>query len=247
MERLLRVCVFVLCVWGVCAQTPTTAVISPPQGFNASLRSASTVFQCDVTGADNIEWRVDRTPSNRDIVTARGIVTSDVITIDPTTNTLSSTLTVPTTDVNDDTSIFCIAENSEDVLSATVLHLVQGLLESPPQLEINDIQDSFMRRLSWDAPETIDLTDIEPDISNYRVCFNISEEINCDNVSESSQQYTFINLRVPLLFSVSAVNVVGEGNASTVEHEACDPTTGKIDAKYHYIEYCRMTELWFTQ
>ena len=93
MERLLRVCVFVLCVWGVCAQTPTTAVISPPQGFNASLGSASTVFQCDVTGADNIEWRVDRTPSNRDIVTARGIVTSDVITIDPTTNTLSSTLT----------------------------------------------------------------------------------------------------------------------------------------------------------
>ena len=104
-----------------------------------------------------------------------------------------------------------------------------------------------MRRLSWDAPETIDLTDIEPDISNYRVCFNISEEINCDNVSESSQQYTFINLRVPLLFSLSAVNVVGEGNATTVEHEACDPSTGKIDAKYHYIEYCRMTELWFIQ
>ena len=206
-------------------------------------------FQCDVTGADNIEWRVNGLPSNRDIITARGIVTSDVSTIDSTTNTLRSTLRVPSTEVNDDTSIYCIAEHSQgDVFSSTVLHLVQGLLESPPQLEINDIQDSFMRRLSWDAPETIDLTDIEPDISNYRVCFNISEEeLTCDEVSESSQQYTFITLRVPLLFSVSAVNVVGEGNASTVEHEACDPTTGKFNAKYHYIEYCRMTELWFIQ
>jgi hypothetical protein len=40
-----------------------TAVITP-RGYNASLDpEASFTFQCDVTGADNIVWLVDDSPS----------------------------------------------------------------------------------------------------------------------------------------------------------------------------------------
>ena len=69
----------------------------------------------------------------------------------------------------------------------------------------------------------MDITDIEPDISNYRVCTNLSGV--CINTTEL--EHIFPNVRIPIEFSVTAINVVGESNATIAVYEPCDPTTGK--------------------
>ena len=84
-------------------------------------------------------------------------------------------------------------------------------------------QGASHRRLFWEAPESLDITDIDPDISNYKICTNFSGV--CINTTEL--EHVFPSVRIPIEFSVTAINVVGESNASTVVYEPCDPTTGK--------------------
>ena len=60
------------------------------------------------------------------------------------------------------------------VLSHSVLHdagtillsSMTGILDPPINLTIVN-QGASRRRLFWEAPESLDITDIEPDISNY--------------------------------------------------------------------------------
>ena len=50
------------------------AVITP-RGYNASLDpDASFIFQCDVTGADDIQWIVDGVSSSRQEIINHGIL-----------------------------------------------------------------------------------------------------------------------------------------------------------------------------
>ena len=46
-------------------------------------------------------------------------------------------------------------------------------------------------------------------------------------INTTDLEHIFPNIRIPIEFSVTAVNVVGESNASTVVYQPCDPTTGK--------------------
>ena len=100
-----------------------------------------------------------------------------------------------------------------------------GILEPPINLQISSVpSDDAQRVLTWDVPETLDITLVEDDIMGYTVCNNISDM--CSSTTEA--QYTFPNLRVPLEFNVTALNIVGESLPSTaIVHEACDPDTGK--------------------
>ena len=84
-------------------------------------------------------------------------------------------------------------------------------------------QGASHTRLLWGAPESLHLTDVEPDISNYRICTNLSGL--CINTTDL--EHVFPNVRIPIEFSVTAVNIVGESNASIAIYEPCDPTTGK--------------------
>ena len=97
-----------------------------------------------------------------------------------------------------------------------------GILDPPINLTIVN-QGASLIILFWKAPESLDITDIEPDISNYRVCTNLSGV--CINTTDL--EHFFPNVRISIEFSVTAINVVGESNASTVVYEPCDPTTGK--------------------
>ena len=99
-----------------------------------------------------------------------------------------------------------------------------GILDPPSNLTIVN-QSASHRRLFWEAPESLDITDIEPDISNYSVCTNLSGV--CINTTEL--EHVFPNVRITIEFSVTAVNIVGESNASTAVYEPCDPTTGKMN------------------
>ena len=84
-------------------------------------------------------------------------------------------------------------------------------------------QGTSYSRLFWEAPESLDITDIEPDISNYRICTNFSGVY----INTTELEYIFPNVRITIEFSVTAINVVGESNASIAIYEPCDPTTGK--------------------
>ena len=84
-------------------------------------------------------------------------------------------------------------------------------------------QGASRSRLLWEAPESLDITDIEPDISNYRICTNLSGV--CINTTEL--EHVFPNVRIPIEFSVTAINIVGESNASVAIYEPCDPSTCK--------------------
>ena len=97
-----------------------------------------------------------------------------------------------------------------------------GLLESPSNLTRSEFNATH-RQLTWSAPFTLDITDEDPDISGYSVCDNVTG--SCEMVTET--EYTYLNLQVPVEFTVSALNVVGEGNASTVIHDPCNPDEGK--------------------
>ena len=96
-----------------------------------------------------------------------------------------------------------------------------GILAPPFNLTIA-VDDLSHKRLSWEPPASLNLTDIEPDISGYRICTNLTDV--CINTTEL--EYVFPNLRIPIQFSVTAVNVVGESNAGVALHEPCDPSTG---------------------
>lgn len=209
-----------------------SATISPKE-YTASLDpSATTIFQCDVTGADSILWIVDGLFALRQEVRQRGISTSHQVTLNLTEGRFTSNISIPQNDINKNTSILCMAcvVQGTDVLSAPAFFKVQDLLGPPPNLTltVNDLgqsQDDFINLLTWDEPDTLDMTDVEPDIDHYQVCYNISATITCTNVTD--RELVFLNVGVNVLFTVTAVNVVGEGNSSTIVHWACDRSTGK--------------------
>ena len=68
---------------------------------------------------------------------------------------------------------------------------------------------------------------MEPDISSYIVCSNISDECTTINVTEAGgdssdlRQYKFLNLRAKINFTVTAMNIVGNGESTSVLTKAC--------------------------
>ena len=105
--------------------------------------------------------------------------------------------------------------------------------------ECHDVQIiSFGRnhqRLTWDPPSTLNITILEPDISSYIVCSNISTECSTIDVTEAGRdsshlrQYIFPNLRAYIKFTVIAVNIVGVGEGTSVLYGPCEQLRGKYD------------------
>ena len=146
-----------------------------------------------------------------------------------------SMLFIPADTRNDNTSIQCKAYNLRSqpiiIVDSTLLVLffrLQGLLGPPPNTAISD-SNGGPTTLSWDAPATLDITDVDLDILSYGVCYNHTDDTTCVEISSSeTREFTFPNVGVFLLLTVSAVNVVGEGNASSSVHKACDSNEGII-------------------
>ena len=230
---MIRSMLFLLSVLPIFVKAEVTARITP-RGYNASLNpGASFTFQCDVTGAEGIQWIVDGVPSARQDIRNRGISESAVI---PTTVTGSykANITLARNIANRNTTILCIAVHmiisSAGVPSESVLFKIQGLLDAPSNLMLSETDNQCMRKLSWDKPFSLDITDIDPDISHYKVCYSPVNSNKSQCVLVNKTEFTFLNVDVPLLFTVSAVNVVGEGNISSILHDGndCANTTGLI-------------------
>ena len=102
-----------------------------------------------------------------------------------------------------------------------------GVLGKCHDLQINSL-GSYHQRLTWDPPSTLNITAVEPDISSYIVCSNISTECNTINVTEAGRdssdlrQHTFLNLRAYINFTVTVVNIVGNGESTSIVTEPCE-------------------------
>ena len=214
--------------------TQPTVAITPSAGYNASLDpETSFSFQCDATGANDIRWIVDGLPSALQIIVDRRIFESTIMIVDLATGSLSRSISISRNVTNEHTTVICRADSftpSVTIDSDPAIFQVQGLLEAPPNLILSQADDRCTRRLSWDQPFSLDITDVNPDISHYKVCYSLSNvnKPQCTYVNQT--EFAFLNVGIPLLFSVSAVNVVGEGNTSSIFHDGngCTNTTGMI-------------------
>ena len=210
-----------------------TAAITP-RGYNASLDpEASFTFQCDVTGTNNIQWLVDGQPSTTQDNRDRGISQSTIITVDEATDSFRISLSIVRNIANRNTTVRCqvTAVSSTGMVtgisSDPAQFQIQGLLDAPSNLMLSEADNQHMRRLSWEEPFSLDITDVDPDIECYNVCYSLvsvsAEKSQCMCVNQT--EYTFLCVSVPLLFTVSAVNVVGEGGATSTLHDGCDYTS----------------------
>ena len=135
-------------------------------------------FNCTSTEQVFI-WRVNNTiPSVNDELAERGVIVGSVQVLE-TSGMFSSSLSIPTRSDNDNTSITCstIDTNSDPIVSASskvVFLNIQGLLDPPPNLTLSVADDGFSRVLTWDAPEILDVTDVDPDIQSYQICYNLT-------------------------------------------------------------------------
>ena len=94
----------------------------------------------------------------------------------------------------------------------------------------------YHKRLTWKPPPTLNITEVEPDIFSYNVCSNITTECTIINVTEAGEdsqqlrQYRFPNLKTYINFTVSAVNIVGDGESTSLVHGPCrQPGGSKYD------------------
>ena len=208
-----------LCLCALNVEAQITATISPDRDYSAPFDAKSMVrFNCTGTGAI-VQWRVDGIEANTMVIVKRGVITTPAQDIGE--GVFFSSLFIPASKENDNTSIQCTTVRVKPMLSVNNSELVflniQGLLGAPPNLTLSQTDENTII-LSWDAPETLDLMDIEPDILYYTVCYNLTDDLYCVNVSSSEKRELLIHSEddIPMLFTVAAVNVVGEGNASSI-------------------------------
>ena len=115
--------------------------------------------------------------------------------------------------------------------SSTVILCSSGLLGKCPDLQII-LSGNYHHCVTWSAPSTLNITAVEPDISSYTVCNNISTECITINVTEAGsdssdlRKHVFPNLRAYINFTVTAVNIVGDSESTSKLYEPCEHTEG---------------------
>lgn len=92
----------------------------------------------------------------------------------------------------------------------TAQFAVQGLLVMPPNVTSSGY-NSTHHLIKWLEPETLNITNIEPDIENYTVCTN-GTAIQCTNTSKTMYFYPKLSVRV--FVEITAWNIAGESKNS---------------------------------
>ena len=223
--------IFLLCAsHSIKSRAQVIAEISPNEDYNAALNPDLNIqFNC--TGNSGIiSWTVDGIEATNADIISRGVTTT--VPMDIGGGMFLSTLSIPAYDENDHAAIQCtvvIVNPLASDMSKLIFLNIQGLLGPPPNLFLLEADEQLSRSLTWDAPPTLNITNVDPDIEYYQVCYNLSAELTCTNVSSvGEREFKLSNVRVPLLFTVTAFNVVGEGNESSIVHQAsnCDNNGG---------------------
>ena len=193
-----------------------TAIISPLV-YNAYLNSQEYgTFTCIARNGDATRWIIDGFTD-----TVPYIRDTQLITVVPTelntncNNSQHSTLVIPAIPVNRHIAhIKCRAyitygafQQVESV--ETAQFNIQGLLNAPSNITFTSYNTTH-NLIEWQEPETLDITNIEPDIENYTVCTNITGEC----VNTTTPYFILPKFFLDLQVNITAWNIVGESNSS---------------------------------
>ncbi len=85
-----------------------------------------------------------------------------------------------------------------------------GVLDSPTIVEVDDASDSHIT-ISWTPPFTVDITNLDPDIT-----YCVYNNSNTPCVTTTDTSYTFEAQCSPVMYYVSACNPVGCSDNATV-------------------------------
>lgn len=196
-----------------------------PALFTAAEGSQAVSFTCDANNAPLIGLAilVDDLQPTFEVMQARGIWTTLV-------NSTRLVLTIEPTRMNNNTQVKCLAVVGSSVLqSSPAVLLIQGTLSAPPLRIMALSSPANSLRLSWSAPFTLDISNQESDIIGYKVCYVLlpgSQSPVCGIAEDNT--YDFVRLNLPMEFSVTPINVAGEGNTSTISQPACNQDTGTV-------------------
>ena len=196
-----------------------------PSSFTSALSNDSITFTCTLSQSTSVQvfvvllGEVGDDPSafirvSPELSAERGITIVENLT--------AIAISIEPRMINNNTAILCTVQEVLGAQSclANSSFIVQGLLSPPPDLAIESRPQ--VMRLAWNPPFTLDITNVDPDITGYRVCFTLSAINTC--ILTEDTMYEYLNISLPLEFLVTALNMAGESNASSVTHQACDTT-----------------------
>ena len=187
-----------------------TAVISP-SSYTAHWNTTG-IFHCAVTGSNIISWYVNGTPSDYPDIQNRGILTSQVASINATWSW--SNLTIPATKENDQLSVYCTALvlTGHDGISETATFYVQGPPSPPTNLTIEASDGESHLIFRWNPPVLTNAFIV----SMYTVYINISHTGIETRFNTTMRQYSIENPCSSVTFTVTAWNDIGEGNGNSL-------------------------------
>ena len=205
-------------------------------------------FHCTAANASSVAWSIDGLIRYGNELKVRGIATMTNHVL------LESNLTISSALENNNTHLRCLARHHVDhrfISSDEAIFYIQGQLPFTTYQLIRNLTlpcsagvlrkchalritplGNYHQRLTWDPPSTLNITIVEPDISSYIVCSNLSIECTTIDITEAGgddlRQYRFLNLRAYIKFTVTAVNIVGDGESTSIVYEPCEyPGEGK--------------------
>ena len=120
-----------------------TAVISPDGTIQTALDpNTNTTFTCEVTEAGGLFWLVDETPAqDESIYRDRGITMSEVVTLRNAVSRnerLQGSIIIPNSEVNNQTTLICVAKNSINLSEVNSTQVVLHLLTQDTTNSVTD-------------------------------------------------------------------------------------------------------------
>lgn len=97
------------------------------------------------------------------------------------------------------------------------------MLPPPTNFNGKPLPNDLAIHLTWGAPPTLDLTDIDPDIMHYEISVFDNKTGESENFTVLHTEYTYLvhlvhgtDLCQDLEFSVLALNIVGRGSKNII-------------------------------
>ena len=206
--------------------------ITSPLVYNAYLYSQEPgTFTCVTSHDSDVDWIVDGIAHTRASVRRDRQIRVYTTSFNQTQH---SVIMIPAIPVNQHierikckASVLYPSGDYQEIESTeTAQFNIQGLLDVPPNITYR-IYNITHNIVEWQEPDTLNITHVEPDIDNYTVCLNVTEEC----VNTTMNFFVLSKHSVDVLVDITAWNVVGESNDSAqLVIEACKavfPTTGQ--------------------
>ena len=205
---------FIFFVFNTCSAQSSTITLNP--AFYDAIEGDNNVAQfiCNVTESNSIFFLVDGDAVDSTIQRTRNI-TVDFVSMNVGLVSIAPLL------INNNTVVRCFVLIGRDIIySQPGLLRVYQRLPSPPRLSILNANTAGVKLLSWERPFTMKITELN--IIRYRVCFSFSDISVLEQCMFTQlDSYSYPNIRLTLIFSVTASNMFGYSEKSEISHFPC--------------------------